>query len=445
MRARWTWERGRHAHLRGLLLGALSLLPPLVPAQAAQEQALVIHGGTVHTVSGADIPNGTVVVRGGKIAAVGANVSAPAGARRIDARGLHVYPGLIDSGSSIGLSEISSVRETGDTTEIGDFNPQLQAATAIHPESEHIPVTRANGITTVVSMPEGGVISGQAALINLAGWNVEEMAVRRSMGIAINFPSISPGGFGGGGGGGGGRSSRSETSYADAKRTYDRRIAELREWLEKARHYAQARAAEAPDVQRDLKLEALGPLVKGEQSALLSVRSARDIRNAIEFAEKEKIKIILSGADDAWKEIDLLKKKNIPVILGPTLSLPEREDDPYDRPFSTPADLHKAGIKFAFATNSNSFSRNLPYQAAMAVAFGLPREEALKAVTLYAAQILGVKELGSIEVGKIANLIVTDGDPLEARTQVKHLVINGRITSTDSKHKQLYEKYIARP
>ncbi len=435
-----------------LLLSAFCLLLSIFALSAwAQDTVLAIRGGTVHTVSGPDIPNGTVVVRNGKIAAVGPGVSVPAGARTVDARGLHVYPGMIDAGASIGLTEISSVPATVDTAELGEFNPQLLAASAIHPASEHIPVTRANGITTVLSSPLGGVISGQSALINLAGWTIEEMAVRKSLGMTIQFPTIrtvsrDPETF-----------QVRRTPYSEAKKTYDRQMTQLREWLEKARHYAQARAAEAPDLQRDLKLEALAPLVKGEQPALVSVGSARDIRNAIEFAEKERIKVILAGADDAWKEVELLKKKNIPVILGPTLSLPDREDDPYDRPFTTPSDLYKAGVKFAFASQSASSardrrnqapmvsSRNLPYQAAMAVAFGLPWEEAIKAVTLYPAQILGVNELGSIEVGKIANLIVTDGDPLEARTQLKHLIIHGRLTSAGNKHKQLYEKYLARP
>lgn len=425
---------------------AYCLLPALIAVfslfAVAQDSVLVIRGGTVHTVSGKDIPNGTVVVRNGKIAAVGNNVSAPAGARAIDARGLHVYPGLIDLGTDLGLTEIGSVRETQDTAEIGDFNPQLLAYTAIHPASEHIPVTRANGITTALSSPSGGVIPGQPTLINLAGWTVEEMVVRKSLGMVINFPTIRTGGFGFGFSRG---SEARPTSYSEARRNYERQVAQLRDWLDKARHYAQARAAEAPDVKRDLKLEALVPLVKGEQPAFLSVRGARDIRNAVEFAEKEKIKLILTGAPDAWKEAELLKKKNIPVILGATLNLPQREDDPYDRAYTTPAGLHKAGVKFAISSERASFARNLPYQAAMAVAFGLPSEEALKSVTLHPAQILGVNELGSIEVGKIANLIVTDGDPLETRTQVKHLIINGRIASTDNKHKQLYEKYLARP
>ncbi len=421
----------------------LSLLLSLFALSGmAQDSVLVIRGGTVHTVSGKDIPNGTVVVRNGKIAVVGSNVAAPAGARTIDARGLHVYPGMIDLGSDLGLTEIGSIRETQDTTELGDFNPQLLAYTAIHPASEHIPVTRANGITTALSSPSGGVISGQPTLINLAGWTVEEMVVRKSLGMAINFPTIRTGGFGFGFRRFG---EDRPASFAEAKRNYDRQVAQLREWLEKARHYAQARAAEAADVKRDLKLEGLVPLVKGDQPGFLSVRSARDIRNAVEFAEKEKIKIVLSGAADAWKEAELLKKKNVPVVLGPTLALPEREDDPYDRAYSTPADLQKAGVKFAISSERASFARNLPYQAAMAVGFGLPVEEALKSVTLYPAQILGVNELGSIEVGKMANLIVTDGDPLETRTQVKHLIINGRITSTENKHKQLFEKYQARP
>ena len=435
-----------------LLLSAFCLLPSAFAAekaaakkQVATDQPLVLRGGTVHTVSGKDLPNTSILIKNGKIEALGQALRV-AGAREIDVRGLHVYPGLINAATTIGLTEISAVRETSDTSDLGDYNPQLRASSAINPASEHIPVVRANGITTVLSSPSGGVISGQAALINLAGWTIDEMAVRKSVGMVIRFPSMTQR-FGRGGGiellmmmqegrtGG----------FSEAQRTYARRVAELREWLDKARHYAQARAAETPDVKRDLKLEALVPLVKGEQPALMTVSAARDIRNAVEFADKEKIKVVLIDPDDAWKEAELLKKKDIPVILGPTLSLPRNEDDPYDLPYSQPAMLHKAGVKFAISTGGVQFARNLPYQAAQAAAFGLPKDEALKAVTLYPAQIFGVKELGSIEPGKTANLIVTDGDPLESRTQVKRLIINGREVSTDNKHKQLYEKYIARP
>ncbi len=424
---------------------ALTVVAALAFAARAADPVLVIRGATIHTVSGKDIPNGTVVVRNGKIEAVGERVAAPAGAKVIDARGLHVYPGLIDAGTTMGLTEISSVRETVDTTELGEFNPELLAATAINPASEHISVTRANGITTVVSAPAGGVISGQAALINLAGWTAEEMAVRKSLGMTIQFPTVRMRSSEGGGVRGG-----RPIPYNEAKRTYDRQIAALREWIEKARHYAKARQAEDPGLKRDLKLEALGPLVRGEQPAIVAVSEARDARNAIEFAGKENIKIVLvpgsrGGSSELVKVADLLKKHDIPVIVGPTLALPENEDDAYDLPYATPALLYKAGVRFCFGTFATSFSRNLPYQAAQAVAFGLPPDEALKAITLHAARILGATELGSIEPGKMANLIVTDGDPLESRTQVKRLIIAGRETSTDNRHKQLYEKYLARP
>jgi imidazolonepropionase-like amidohydrolase len=429
----------------------LALLPlacaPL--ALSAADSVLVIRGATVHTVSGADIPNGAVVVRNGKIEAVGAAVKAPAGAKIIEARGLHVYPGLIDAGTTMGLSEISSVEETNDVRELGDFNPQLRAASAVNPESEHIAITRANGVTTVVTSPAGSVIAGQAALINLAGWTIEEMAVRKSLGLVVRFPTIQIGGAGRGGGAGG---VQRAGGFAEAKRNYDRQIQQLHDYLEQARHYLQARQAEDPLAKRDLKLEAMGPLLRNEQPALLSVSSARDVRNALDFADKEKIKIILmpgggrgSGIDGIQQVAELLHKKNVAVILGPTLALPGSEDDEYDLPYRTPADLYKAGVKFCFGTFSTTFSRNLPFQAATAVAFGLPQQEALKAVTLNAAQIFGVPELGSIEPGKMANLIITDGDPLEARTQVKQLIINGQVTSTDNKHKRLYEKYLARP
>jgi imidazolonepropionase-like amidohydrolase len=186
--------------------------------------------------------------------------------------------------------------------------------------------------------------------------------------------------------------------------------------------------------------------VRGQLPVLVMANDARDIRNAVEFTEKNKLKMILCGGGEAWKVKDLLKQKNIAVILRPTQTLPAEEDDPYDKPYAAPGELHQAGVRFAFATFDSPDSRTLPYEAAQAVPFGLPWEEALKAITLYPAEILGVADqLGSIEPGKIANLIVTNGDPLEFTTQVRTLIINGVVTSTDNRHRQLYEEYRARP
>ena len=431
-----------------LLAGVLSG----TPASAQQTaKAYAIQGAKIYTLAGPPIENGTVVIREGKIAAVGQGVAVPAGAQVIDARGLEVYPGLFDSVSQLGLTEIGAVPATVDTTEVGEFNPQLVAATAVHPASEHLPVARANGITHTLSAPgtslfgffTGGaaVIGGQASLIHLTGWVIDEMLIRRSVAMVVNWPTM-----------------RTETfdfstftfrrrPFTEVKQEYEKKVNELTDWLERARHYAQTLEKGSRDnFERDLKLEALVPVVKGELPVLVLANNNRDIRNAIEFCEKQKLKMILAGGAEAWKVKDLLKEKKIPVILGPTQTLPGEEDDPYDKPFAAPGELHAAGIKIAFATFGASNSRRLPYQAANAVPYGLPHDEALRAITLYPAEIFGVADrLGTIEPGKIANLIVTNGDPLEIQTELRYLFIQGQLTSTDNKHRQLYEKYRARP
>lgn len=418
----------------------------LAPATSAQTYAIT--GAKIHTLAGPPIPSGTVVIRDGKIAAVGANVSVPSGAQVINAKGLEVYPGLFNAISQIGLVEVGQGEPgTVDTSELGDYNPQVVAAMALHVESEHIPVVRANGITHAMSVPGlgPGVIGGQSSIIYLAGWSIDEMLVRRSAAMVLNWPTLGGGrgGFGGGGGFGGAR----RQPFNELRQAYERRVEELTNWMDRARHYAQAVERGSKDnFERDLKLEALVPVVKGELPLLVIANDDRDIKNAVEFCEKQKLKMILGGGREAWKVKELLKQKNVPVILGASQELPSAEDEPYDRPLSVAGELHTAGVKVAIATFGYQFARTLPYEAGNTVAYGLPWEEALKAITLYPAQMFGLdKQLGSIEQGKIANLIVTNGDPLELRTEVKHLFINGRPTSLENKHQQLWEKYKARP
>jgi len=315
----------------------------------------------------------------------------------------------------------------------------LRALVAMNPASEHIPVTRANGITAVVALPGGGVISGQAALVHLEGWTWEEMAVRPSVGMGVQFPLLQVRI-------GRGLTAANRVPYAEAKKRYDAQLREFQEFILSARRYQKAKTAGAPDFRPDLKLEAMLPVLEGKLPVVVTAVRERAIRDAIQFAEKEKLRLILAQAREAGKVAADLKAKNIPVILGPTLALPLDEDDPYDEPFTLPAELHKAGVKFAFGSFGNQFARNLPYQAANAVAFGLPQQEALKAVTLYPAEIWGVAaEMGSVEKGKWADLIVTDGDPLETRTQVKQMFIQGKPVDLSNKHLRLYEKYRTRP
>jgi imidazolonepropionase-like amidohydrolase len=412
----------------------------VVSAQQAAQAANVyaIRNARIVTVTGAVIERGTVLIREGKIAEVGARVAVPGNARVIDATGLSVYPGLIDCGTSLGLTEIGSIQETRDTTELGDFNPHMRAIVAVQPHSELIPVSRANGITTAITRPGGRLVSGQAALINLDGWTWQEMTVRAPAAMAMEYPRAPRGR---------GAAFIQAEAGANIQQLRERQLTALRQKLEDAQAYSKAKEARAADKSLppravDHVLEALIPVVKGELPVLMVANSERDIKGAIEIADKYKLKLIISGAEDAWKVASTLKEKNIPVIIGPVTDLPNNEDDDYDVNFSHAAKLHKAGVRFAFQTADAAYARNLPYQAGTSAAFGLPKDEALKAVTIYPAQIFGVdKLLGSVEAGKMANLIVTDGDPLEFKTSVKHMFVNGKPVDLSSRHTKLYDKF----
>ncbi len=428
---------------------ALLLLPALLFSQAKPSSYALTHA-KIFTLAGPPIEDGTVLIHDGKIVAVGPAVEIPKDAKVIDAKGLQVYPGLFDSVTQMGLSEIAAVTATVDSSEIGAYNPDVVAATAVHPASSHIPVTRASGVTEVVAAPASGgldfsgsrgVVSGQASAIHLAGWTIDEMLIRKSVAMVLNWPTMQTRSFDFS------TFSFRERPFNEVKQEYEKKIAELTIWIERARHYSQAmERGSSARYDRDVKLEAFVPVVRGELPLLVLASKARDIRNAVEFCDKQHLKMILAGGAEAYKVKDLLKSKNVPVILQPTLSLPEEDDDPYDRPMTQAAELSAAGIKIAFASFDNSFARRLGQQAANAVAYGLPYDEALKAVTLYPAQMFGLdKELGTVEPGKIANLIVTTGDPLELTTDVRYLFIKGQLTPLENKHHQLYEEYLHRP
>jgi imidazolonepropionase-like amidohydrolase len=420
-------------------LGAL-LLAACVGATALTAQALVIRGGTVHTLAGETIEGGTVVIEHGLITAVGDAVSIPAGVEVLDATGMHVYPGLFDGASNLGLTEVGSVDVTNDMNELGDFNPHLLAMTAVHPASEHIPVARANGVTHTVAMPgaRAGGIGGQGSLLHLDGWTVEEMAIEPSVGFALTWPSLGRGrsrGFGG---------ATPQSSFSDAKKQYDERVAAIAAKLDSAQHYASAAAA--GNAQRDLRLEALAKAVSGELPLLVSANAEREISDAIDFGESHGVRIVIMGGRFAWKVADRLAEKSVPVILGPTQALPSGEDLGYDQVYAQPGQLFAAGVKVGFGTFGASASRNLPYEVGNAVSYGLPHDEAVMAVTINTAEILGVGDkLGTIESGKIANLIVTGGDPLEYQTPIHHVIIAGRVSDMMNKHLELYERYRARP
>ena len=433
-----------------LTLASVGILAHLACAQSQPSTTYAITHAKLFTLAGSTIEDGTLIIRDGKIAAVGAGMDIPAGAQVIDAKGLQVYPGIFDSITQMGLREIGAVSATVDSAETGNYNPDVVAATAVSPSSEHIPVTRAAGITEVLAVPGSGgfdsggasnVIGGQASAIHMAGWEIDEMLIKKSAAMVLNWPEIETRTFDFA------TFSRKEKPFTEAKQEYDKQVVELTDWVERARHYAQAMEKGAgARYDRDLKLEALAPVVRGELPVLVFADRSREIRSAVEFCEKQNLRMILAGGAEAYKVKDLLRSKGIPVILRPSLTLPLDEDDPYDRMLSQPAELAAAGVKFAFASFDNSFARRLGQNAANAVAHGLPHEEGLKAVTVYPAQIFGLADqIGTLEQGKLANLIVTNGDPLELTTDVKYLFIKGQLTSMDNRHLRLYEKYSKRP
>jgi imidazolonepropionase-like amidohydrolase len=441
--------------LLGILIGCG------LAAGAASNNSVLIRGADVYPVTSAPVRGVSILVLDGKIAEIGAKIVAPKGVRVVEGRGLRVYPGMIDSGTQMGLSEISAIRETVDTGELGEFMPQLRALASVNPESEHFAVARIAGITAVMTLPAGSggggggrsgarqYISGQAALIHTFGWTWEDMAVTGTAAMYVQFPTLGAAGGRGGAvpdfvaelaGEAGAR------TFTEMTRTYQQEVAKLADFFDEARRYQKAKAANLPGLVRDLKYEAMLPVLDGKVPVAIAAATPRAIHDAIQFADKQpNVRIVILQPRELGSAAAELKAKNIPVVLGRVLALPRGQDDPYDQAFTLPAEAYKAGIKFAFGTFDNEFVRNLPYQAATAVAFGLPQDEALKAITINPAQIWGAgSQLGSIEKDKSADLMVTTGDPLEIQTQVKHIFIRGQEVELSSKQTRLYDKYLNR-
>jgi len=421
------------AYISVFLGGLLIIAGSLGAGESSQEaDVYAITNATIVPVTAPVIEMGTVVVSRGRIIAVGAEVEIPPEATVIDAKGMYVYPGMINSSTIIGISEIGSVRATVDTTETGKFNPDVRVAVAINPASVHIPITRSNGIALALVAPRGGLISGQSSLIRLEGWSWEEMVTKTPAGMHIAFPQEVP--------------RRSPTGEED-KEKVSKDIQELKDYFTKARRYMERKEGVAKDPSlpaspTNLKFEAMIPVLKGEVPVVVSVSNAEAIKEALKFVEEMKLKAIFHGMTEGWKVVDELKKANIPVVLSSVYATPREWKDGYEASYRNAGILYKAGVKVVFSTGDATMAKNLPYHAAKAVAFGLPKDEALKGITIYPAQIFGVdKDYGSIETGKVANLIVTDGDPLEITTHVRHMLINGKPIDLSNKHSKLYEKH----
>jgi imidazolonepropionase-like amidohydrolase len=421
-----------------ILLIALLSLPRLlfasdqIPAKK-QDHPIALVGGTIHPVSGPSIPNGTILFDKGVIVALGPSVTLPLGTESIDVSGKHVYPGLISSDTQLGLVEIGAVRATRDYSEAGRINPNVRAETAVNPESELIPVTRANGITMFVASPTGGLISGMSALMMADGWTWEDMTYKAPLAMVMDWPSMTIN-----------RSPWVRRSEEEQRKEMERSLQEIDETFGHARAYMIAREAGTGSHETDSRWEAMIPVLKKEIPVLVRATGILEIQAAVEWAQRQEINIIIGGGYDAWRVADLLKSHDIPVLAGGIHRLPSRRFEAYDEPFVLPKKLHDAGVRFAVVSGTSApHERVLPWHAATAAAHGLPRDEALRAVTLYPAQIFGVGDrVGSLETGKDATIIVTTGDPLEIMSTVEMEFIQGRKIDLSSRHTMLNDKYL---
>jgi len=429
----------RHSVVRGFCL-ALAFLVAVGGGTAQETKAIVVKGGKVLTVSHGTIENGVVVIENGRITAVGdsSSTKVPANAQVIDATGMTVYPGLIDAETHLGLTEIQADPMTNDLIETSDeIMPHMHVYDAFHAESELIPVTRVNGVTNAIVAPDNGdTLPGQDILIQLDGKSAKEMIVVKDIAMPLNFT---------------GEQRRNE-SFDRAKYPQTRMgmAAQLRQAFLDAQDYLQKqgdyekkaktdKAATPP--KRDLKSEALVPYLRGEKPIVLAANSAADVETAVGLANEFHLKFVLNHVQHAQRALDYIATLKVPVIVGPIWELP-KENERYDAVYRLPAELQKRGVKVILASGDAHNVRNLPYQAGYAVAYGLPYEEALKSITLYPAQAFAVdKDYGSLDVGKVGNLVVANGDPLDVKTDVKHVFIAGREIPIDNRQIRLRDQY----
>jgi len=424
---------------RLMFLLILFLILPVVAGYSQSPKAkhgtFALTNATIETVTKGVIQNGTVLISDGKIQAVGTSVAIPEGAEIIDCKGLWIYPGMIDGSTKVGLSEIEADPRTRDFNEVGDVIPQMKALTAINPNSAHIPVTRISGVTTVIATPDGDIIPGTAALINLHGYTPDQMFAGFE-GVVLNFPKS------------GRRGNNDKRTDDEIKKEYEKKIEKLNDVWEKAVQYHKLDSAtKSTGLTYYPEMQALLPVVRGERAMVVYANAEKDIRAALKWVSDRKIKkIIFSGVAEGWRVAEELAKANIPVIAGPVLAMPSREYDRYDKAYANPGLMKKAGVKVCLATYEDRGNvRNLPYHAGFAAAYGLGKEEALKAVTIVAAEIFGVQDkLGSIEVGKNATLFVSDGDPFETKTNIRHVFINGWNMPMISRQTELYDEFLKR-
>lgn len=401
-----------------------------------QSEPVALRGATIHPVASGVVENGTILFENGVITAVGAEVEIPAGTRVVDVTGRHIYPGLIDAYSTVGIAEIGAVGVSNDVNELGDFNPNVRADVAVNAESRHIGTSRSAGVLTTLTTPGGGLVSGMSSALALEGWSWEEMSIQSAAALNVNWPNPNPRRFRGFGSFRGGQGSGDLPSYEE-------QVQQLKDFFAEGRAYRDAVAA-GEEVRSDSRYAAMIPVFEGEIPVVVSADGAAQISDAVTWALAEKLRIVIRGGRDAIHVADRLAAEDIPVILTSTMAAPGRAYEGYDGAYTMPARLHEAGVRFAISGGSGSlYTNRLPFEAGVAVAFGLPEEEALKAVTINPAEFLGLDDrVGSLEPGKQATFLITTGTPLDMTTDIEQAYIQGRKLDMTDIQKFFFEKYM---
>lgn len=387
----------------------------------------LLQNATLVTITKGILENSDLIIADGLIQKIGKNL-ASTDAKRIDCTGKFIYPGFIDSGNRLGLVEVNSVAETQDFMEIGNVTPNMQALTAINPNAVAIAVTRVSGVTSSIALPSGGLFPGTAALIHLNGYTPGQM-FGGFKGVVLNFPS----------------SARMSTYDTRSDEKVEKEAEEAQKKLddiwEKAVAYQRLKSAGA-SLDYYPEMEHLSNVISGEIPLIIEANAAVDIRRAMNWVKDKKITAILSGVSEGWRIAEEIALSGLPVIAGPVLTIPSRQSDRYDAAYTNPGILSKAGVKVSLRTNDAENVRNLPFHAGFAAAYGMGKEEALKAVTIHPAEIFGLeKQIGSLEEGKLANLFVSDGDPFEPRSQIYHLFIQGYKIPMTNRQIRLYQEF----
>lgn len=398
---------------------------------AKQTQTIALTNAVIHTGTGKVINNGTLIFENGLITFVGETKDGPVMSNPVDLKGQHIYPGLINAGGGLGLSEIESVRSTRDNTELGTLNPSVRSIIAYNTDSRIINTLRSNGILLSMVVPQGGLISGSSSVVQLDAWNWEDAAYQTDNGIHINMPSleIRSNPFGPG----------RQPTDADPLKQAQENIAMIKQFFREAAAWIK----EAKHGQENLKYDAVRGLFEQKQQLFVHCNGIKEMLSAIDFQKEFGFRVVIVGGSESWQIAGLLKENNIPVIFIQTHSLPSMADDDVDQPFKTPALLQKAGVLFCIANGATWQQRNLPFQAGTAASYGLSREEALAAISSNAAKILRIdNRTGTLEEGKDANILVSQGDLLDMKTSIiTQAYIQGRTINLSNKQTQLFERY----